>query len=221
MNFLRIKLILLLNYQLKKNIFVYNKRRKMESNNKFIKSKKDLKEFLKYESSKYGLKSIRIPFICIKERDYLWKYNYLLRNTEYCINTKKKIRSIIYKIIFSRYQNKHQIHIPINTFDKGLRLMHLGPILVNGKVKAGKDISLHINTSIVAGGINGDTPVLEDGIVVGVGGVILGNVRIASNIAIGANSVVNKNFEEENIAIAGVPAKKISNNGRLEWNKKR
>lgn len=39
------------------------------------------------------------------------------------------------------------------------------------------------------------------------------------NIAIGANAVVNKNFTEENIAIAGIPAKKISNNGALEWNK--
>jgi len=45
-------------------------------------------------------------------------------------------------------------------------------------------------------------------------------VYIANNVAIGANALVNKSVEEENIAIAGVPAKKISNNGRLEWNKK-
>lgn len=99
--------------------------------------------------------------------------------------------------------------------------MHLGPILVNGNVRAGKDISLHINTSIVAGGTNNGAPVLEDGIVVGVGAVILGNIRLAKNIAVGANAVVNKTFEEENIAIAGVPAKKVSNNGRLEWVKQR
>lgn len=37
---------------------------------------------------------------------------------------------------------------------------------------------------------------------------MLGDVRLADNIAVGANAVVNKSFDEENIAIAGVPAKK-------------
>ncbi|SJZ81613.1 serine O-acetyltransferase [Globicatella sulfidifaciens] len=97
--------------------------------------------------------------------------------------------------------------------------MHLGPILVNGKVKAGKNISIHINTSIVAGGPDNGAPVLEDGIVIGVGAVVLGPIKIAKNIAIGANAVVNKTFLEENIAIAGVPAKKISDNGRVAWSK--
>ncbi|ERK32157.1 serine O-acetyltransferase [Clostridium intestinale] len=184
-----------------------------------VKSKSDLNEFLNYESRKYGRKSKKIPIFCIKESDYLWKYNVLMRRTEYYTNTKKKIRSVIYKVLLHRYSNKHQIHIPINTFDKGLKLMHLGPVLVNGRVIAGKDISLHINTSIVAGGINNEAPKLNDGVVVGVGAVILGGISLAKNIAVGANAVVNRSFIEENIAIAGVPAKKISNNGRLEWNR--
>jgi len=39
---------------------------------------------------------------------------------------------------------------------------------------------------------------------------------IADGIVIGANSVVNKSFTEENITIAGVPAKKINNKGRKD-----
>lgn len=185
----------------------------------YLDSKTKLREFLEYECNKYGISNTRMPLICITERSLLWKYNWLLRNTEYYVNTKKKIRGLIFKTLLYRYQNKYLIHIPINTFGCGLKLMHLGPILVNGKVRGGKNISLHINTSIVAGGTNDGTPVLGDGVVVGVGAVILGDIQIAKNIAIGANAVVNKTFEEENIAIAGVPAKKISNNGRLEWNK--
>lgn len=49
------------------------------------------------------------------------------------------------------------------------------------------------------------------------GATILGNVWIANGITIGANALVNKNFDEEKIAIAGVPAKKISDNGRWQW----
>lgn len=185
----------------------------------YIDSKAKLKEFLKYECEKYGKSNIRMPLICITERDFLWKYNWLLRKTEYYVNTKKRFRGFIYKVLLYRYGNRHKIHIPINTFDCGLKIMHLGPILVNGRVKGGKNISLHINTSIVAGGSNDGTPTLEDGIVVGVGAVILGNIHLAKNIAVGANAVVNKNFQEGNIAIAGIPARKISNNGTLEWNK--
>ena len=185
-----------------------------------IKSKNDLKDFLIYEAANYGKKGIRIPLICIKESNYLWKYNVLLRKTEYYVNVKNKLMGTIYRAWLAYYQNKHQIHIPINTFDRGLRLMHLGPILVNSKVRGGKNIALHVNTSLVAGGTNDDAPILDDGVVVGVGAVVLGGVHLAKNIAVGANAVVTKSFNEENIAIAGVPAKKVSNNGRNNWNTK-
>lgn len=39
---------------------------------------------------------------------------------------------------------------------------------------------------------------------------------IADGCAIGANSVVNKSFEEKGISIAGIPAKKVSNIGN-KW----
>ncbi|MEE9362099.1 MAG: hypothetical protein V3U92_05820, partial [Cellulophaga sp.] len=38
---------------------------------------------------------------------------------------------------------------------------------------------------------------------------IYGDITLTNNIVIGANSVVNKSFNESNIAIAGSPAKKI------------
>ena len=45
---------------------------------------------------------------------------------------------------------------------------------------------------------------------------LYGNIEIGSGIIIGANSVVTKSFTEENICIAGVPARKISDMGRFE-----
>lgn len=183
-----------------------------------INNKSDLKDFLIYESKKYKRKNVKMPFFCITESQFLWKHMVLLRKTEYYINTKNKVMGFIYKVLLKRYQNIHQIHIPVNSFDKGLKIMHLGPVLVNGKVKGGKDITLHINTTLAAGGTDDGTPILEDGVILGVGAVILGEVHLAKNIAVGANALVNKSFEDENISIAGVPAKKISNNGRLSWN---
>ena len=98
--------------------------------------------------------------------------------------------------------------------------MHIGPILVNSDAKVGEYCSFHINTAVVAAGSSNGTPVVGNHVVFGVGSVVLGSIRIADYTAIGANAVVNKSVEEENIAVAGVPAKKISNSGNREWNKK-
>ena len=91
---------------------------------------------------------------------------------------------------------------------------------MNGRVTVGRDCSFHINTALVAGGTNDDVPHLENGVVVGVGAVILGGVHLAENIAVGANAVVNRSFDEPDIAIAGVPAHKVSDNGTTHWNTK-
>ena len=127
---------------------------------------------------------------------------------------------LVYKLRLNSVQNKYALHIPLNTCGKGFKKMHIGPVLINDKVRVGKDCSFHINTAIVAGGRDNGAPTLGDHVVVGVGAVILGSIHIADNTAIGANAVVNRSFEEGNIAIAGVPAKKISDNGSLTWNKK-
>ena len=148
-----------------------------------IKSHDDLKDCLKAEKAKY--KNIHMLWLIfpVAEQDFIWKYQWILRHTEYYKNTGR----------------------------------HTGPILINGKATIGENVSLHINTAIVAHGNRGGVPTIGNGVVLGVGAVVLGDVRLADNIAVGANAVVNKSFAEENIAIAGVPAKKISNNGRKVW----
>ena len=188
-----------------------------------INTKSELKDWIVYERNKYGqggvISALR-EFFPISENDILRKHQVLLRKTEYHTNCKHNLRVQIYKIRLNRIQNKYALHIPINTCGRGLRLMHVGPVLMNGRVTVGENCAFHINTALVAGGTNSGVPCLASGVVVGIGAVILGNVHIAKNVAIGANAVVNKDILEENIAVAGVPAHKVSNGGRLNWNKK-
>lgn len=54
-----------------------------------------------------------------------------------------------------------------------------------------------------------DAPTIGNNVEIGFGAVIIGKIKIADGIKIGANSVVTKSFLEPNITIAGVPAKKI------------
>ncbi len=185
---------------------------------KRIHTKADLKRFLDIEFKKYAkTNKIFLPF---RENDVLAKYNYILRKCEYHKNTNHKFRSRYYAVRLGLMQNKYGIRIPINTCDQGLKIMHIGSILINSNSVIGKDCSIHINTGIIAGGVNSAAPVLGDGVVVGFGAVIVGGVKIADNVAMGANAVVTKDVDEENIAVGGVPAKKVSDNGRLKWNKK-
>ena len=187
-----------------------------------IHNKKEMKEWLKYELyHKYGkedtIYGLFQDLFLVTEGAILRRHIILLRKTEYFINTNKKIRALIYKLLLRKFQNKYALNIPINRCGKGFKIMHLGPVLINEKAIIGKDCSLHMNTAVVAGGSNNGVPRLDDGVVVGIGAVVLGNIYIAKNVAIGANAVVNKSVTEENIAVAGVPARKISSNGRLVW----
>lgn len=118
----------------------------------FLKTKQDLKEFLECESKNYNQKRVRCPLIAIRDWDILWKHNYLLRKTEYYTNNNRKILKNLYKLRLKMFQNKYSMTIPINVFDKGLKLIHVGPRCVNDKAKVGKNCTMHINTGIVAAG---------------------------------------------------------------------
>ena len=63
-------------------------------------------------------------------------------------------------------------------------LVDIGPILINNKAVVNENCVFHINTALVAGGTTHDAPVLEDSVVLGIGAVVVGGVRIAKNVAI-------------------------------------
>lgn len=178
-----------------------------------------LKRCLKYEKKLYnidGFVGLCRSFVGY-ETSILWKFQKRLRYTEYCLNTHKQLLYYINLKWLNHYRNTYGLHIGLNVFDEGLKIMHLGPILTNQDARVGKNCSIHINTAIVSHGLNKGVPCIGNNCVIGVGAVVLGSVIIADGIAIGAGSVVNKSFIEKNIAIAGIPARKISNNGKNKW----
>ena len=188
-----------------------------------IMDKCELKDWINYEREQYGCSpGVKgyIKYFIGDEASTIWHFQNRMRLTEYYYNTGKKIRYYYSKLLFNHLRNKYSMNIHLNTCGKGLKIMHLGPILMNKNVKVGNGCTFHINTALVAKGTTKEAPTLGDGVVIGVGAVIIGGVHIANNVAVGANAVVNKDIHEENIAVAGVPAKKISDSGRLTWNNK-
>lgn len=173
-----------------------------------ITSKAELKEYL--QADKTALRRIeKRP----KYTDLTWKYQILLRKCEYLYNCKPK--SILYKFYKLRLFNlglKCGFEIPLNVFGKGLKLTHKGTIVINKETKVGENCRLHVGVNIgTKTGHKDFAPTIGNNVYIAPGAKIFGKINIADDIIIGANSVVNKSFDEPNIVIAGVPAKKIKN----------
>ena len=192
---------------------------KSVANRIIISTKEQLKEWLSYEHQVYGnIKGLRLLF-GLGEQAILWKHQTLLRKAEYYTNNNKTLMSLFYRTRLNKMQTKYALHIPLNCCGKGFKIMHVGPLLINEKAIIGCDCVAHMNVAIVAGGTDDYAPVLGNNIVVGYGAVILGHTTIADGVAVGTNAVVNRDVLEPGIAVAGVPAKKISNHGRSYWAK--
>lgn len=172
-----------------------------------ITSKKILKEYLLKDKIALGIKDKKIinPI-----KDKVWLYQIYLRKHEYYKNIKGfKILEIYYAIRHQMLGYKLGFSIPCNVFGPGLRINHYGLIVVSAKAKIGAWCDIHQGVNI-GEGIDHKAPILGENVWIGPGSKLYGNIKIGNNIMIGANSVVNKSFEEDNIRIAGIPAKIIS-----------
>lgn len=177
-----------------------------------IKNKKELKEFIKDETERLNCGILKyIPFN-ISEEQILYKHIVLLRKCEYYTNTDCKILSKYYLVRLKSLQFKYGMNIPINTCAKGLRIAHVGPIIINPKAIIGERCTLHIGVNIGEGNVSTGTgvPIIGDDVWIGPGAKLFNSIAIANHITVGANAVVNKSFKTEGIIIVGVPAKEVS-----------
>lgn len=106
--------------------------------------------------------------------------------------------------IFKRLSYILGFTIHKNCFGPGLNIKHYGSVVVNPHTRIGKNCIVHSCVNI--GETNGNAPVIGDNVYIGPGVKMFGNIRIANNVTIGANAVVNKSFELDNVTLVGVPA---------------
>lgn len=174
-----------------------------------ITSRKILKYYLECDRVSLGIKKANpslIPYV-----DIIWKFQILLRTTEYWSNQKSLISKLIfsfYRFFYKRQSLKVGVEIPLNCIREGLRIWHLNRIIINPEAIIGKNLS--ISSGVIIGHSNAKIPILGDGIVLTVDAKILG-ANIVNNVVIGAGAVVIRDIDEVFSTWAGVPAKKISN----------
>lgn len=182
-----------------------------------IQSKGDLRKYLEADRIALG-QSNKKPRIL---GDEIWKYQILLRKCEYYNNCKK---GFIYKVLF--IYNKYRFRklgiklgftIPINVFSEGLSIAHYGTIVVNETARIGKNCRIHEGVTIGATNGNPKAAQIGDNVFIGSGAKIIGDITLGDRIAIGANSVVVKSCNENNVTLAGSPARIVSKNGSRDF----
>lgn len=180
-----------------------------------INSYKEYREYLDADERSMGLYG---KSYISKNINLIYRYQKALRRHEYMHNCKKKIwQKPIVILAAMRHRQlglKCGYTIPINVFEKGLSIAHLGTIVVSSGAQVGENCRIHVCTNIgVAAGCSDGAPQIGNNVYIGPGAKLYGRITIANDIAIGANSVVNKDFINPGVSIAGVPAKEINNKG--------
>lgn len=178
-----------------------------------IKSKEDYRHYLEKDRVALNISRKKPRYLI----DVVWQFQILLRRCEYYMNCRKDIVGYIYlKYLKWRYVCLSQrlgFSIAFNVFGPGLSIAHYGTIVVHSNARVGENCRIHEGVTIGATGGSDKAPILGNDIFIGTGAKIIGSIKIADGVAIGANAVVVKDIIEPNTTWAGVPAKKISNNG--------
>ncbi len=159
---------------------------------------------------------------CRHKRYYIWRYLYFFRCCQYYKAVRQdkssgRLTRRIAKLKFKYYNKKKNIYsyksgveIGIDSkLGKNCDIWHSG-VVINGDV--GDNCTFHGNNTIGNKGKGSESlcPVIENGVDIGVGAIVIGDVKIADDCVIGAGSVVTKSFEKQGSIIVGVPGKAIN-----------
>lgn len=148
--------------------------------------------------------------------DFVWRYQRLLRTVEYLRNNRNPLTILAYPlahVAWRRLGLRLGMEIPPNTFGPGLSIAHGGPIVVHPNARIGSNCRIHNSVTIGATSGSNVAPRIGDNVFIGPCTTIVGDITIADEVAVGANSFVNRSFTRSNVSLGGVPARQISEGG--------
>ena len=182
-----------------------------------ILSKVDYEEYLRRDMDFYYACSKKVRFYYWLFRDpcyFIAKYIRLLRREEYhsnCGKSNSLYHTLMSWIALSRKNqlgNKLGFKIPKNCIGPGLTIYHHGQIIINEHARIGADCSFHGCNCIGNSGKSQAAPQIGDGLDLGFGACIIGDVTLGDRVTVGANAVVVKSDLENDITLVGVPARR-------------
>jgi serine O-acetyltransferase len=145
-----------------------------------------------------------------------FRYMYLLRKASRC--SRYSIKGLIYRFLIMRFSYKYGFQIPVSTqIGEGFYIGHFGTIVINANSKIGNNCNIAHGVTIGQanrGKLKG-YPTIGNKVWIGTGSVIVGNIKIGSNVLIAPNSFVNIDVPD-NALVLGNPAKVINKENSVE-----
>lgn len=130
-----------------------------------------------------------------------------MRKVDYYSHQTGFLNKLKYYYNFRKY-NKISLRLGYDIcpdcFGYGLVLPHTGTKVVGGGNRIGNYAVLHTSTCITAG-----NKVIGDGLYLSAGAKIIKDVHLGNNVTISVNTVVNKDFPDDNSLLIGMPAQMI------------
>ncbi len=180
-----------------------------------INSKEDYIRYLKADKEALQANTI-FPIFSEKMgpllTDPCYKFQRLMRKLEYWSNCGTSPFAKLYIIFLKKLYQRMSVHlgfsIHINTFGPGLLIGHFGYIVIGAGTKIGSHCNIRPGV-VIARAVDKGSATIGDYCHLGANSVILNGIRLGNNVTVGAGAVVTKSFEEDNIVLAGVPARII------------
>lgn len=99
----------------------------------------------------------------------------------------------------------------------GLYIGYFGPVIIHPDVKIGENCNLSqgVTMGVIQRGKRQGTPILGNRVYVGPNAVIIGDITIGDDVAIGAGAIVTKSVPDRAV-VAGNPARILSYKGSFE-----
>lgn len=175
-----------------------------------IQSKEDLKEYLRRDMDFYHNLSKKDRLLCRLLNDPLWqitRYLRFLRKEEYHFNNRHRLMSMWMHRRKNTLGNRLGFKIPRNCFGPGLTIYHHGQVIINEGARIGANCRLHGGNCIGNNGLTQAVPQIGDGLDLGIGACVIGDVKLGNDIKVGANAVVVRSAEQNGVTLVGIPAR--------------
>lgn len=161
-----------------------------------------------YRESGKWLSTFKIWAKCVNPNLH---FVYILRKAQKYRETP--VLGLYWKIVLRHFQIKYGFQIyPETEIGEGLYLGHWGSLVINPKAKIGKNCNIAQGVTIGQQnrGKNEGYPVIGDSVWIGPNAVIVGKVKIGSNVLIAPNAYINFDIPSNSVA-AGNPAEIFPN----------
>lgn len=144
--------------------------------------------------------------------DPCYRFQRLMRKLEYWSNCGTspfaKLYVIFLKKLYQRMSVNLGFSIHINTFGPGLLIGHYGYIVIGAGTKIGSYCNIRPGV-VIARDLDRGSATIGNHCHFGANSVILNGIRLGNNVTVGACAVVTKSYVEDNIILAGAPARII------------